>query len=73
MTILKHFQNSIGSFKDFENLIKYNGFKDKLHTFPKDPSFFDPTVGISARGDVISNKKYAFYGGGIDYKVRNFS
>lgn len=64
--ILRQFQNKINNYKDFEHVIQYNGFKKFNVNIPKDPSFNNPTNGISARGDLTANQELH---GGIDFKV----
>jgi hypothetical protein len=65
--ILNKLQNHVHDLNDFSHLIQYNGFHNKHADFPNDPSFTDPSSGISARNDVTGN----YFEGGIDFKCVN--
>lgn len=63
--ILKNLQNEVKDIESFKDLILYNGYKKRNPLIKDDPSFRDPTNGISARNDLLTGQFY----GGIDFKV----
>lgn len=65
--ILNYLQKKVKNLKDFSHLIQYNGFKKRIEDFPKDPSYNDPSSGISARYDLMGG----IFNGGIDFKCVN--
>ena len=53
--ILKHFENGIKTLDQFVELMQYNGYQRKQLDFLDDPSFNNPSVGLSSRGDLEKN------------------
>ena len=56
------------NFKDFKNVMRYNGYKLNKSDFPDDPSNNNPGFGISSRYDL--DKEYNL-SGAIDCKITN--
>jgi hypothetical protein len=66
--IFKFLNKNVKNFKDFKNVMRYNGFKLNRKDFPDDPSNNNPGFGISSRYDL--DKEY-YLSGGIDCKITN--
>ena len=62
--IYKLLQKNISNLEDFRKAIQYNGFKQPNSNIPNDPSYNDPTNGISSRSDLLGSPH-----GGVDFKV----
>ena len=60
--IVQNLINDVNNLNDFENLIKYNGYKKINNKIKDDPSYDDPSNGIAARDSDF---------GAIDYKIVN--
>jgi hypothetical protein len=68
--IFKRFEPGIRNFRQFKNVMRYNGYKQKLEDFQDDPSVTSPGHGISARFDL---EKFDMnnLSGGLDCKLTN--
>lgn len=64
--IFKKLHKDVKSFKDFKDVLRYNGFKLNRKDFPDDPSNLNPGYGISSRYDLDQEFNLS---GGIDCKV----
>jgi hypothetical protein len=63
--ILKSLHKNVHDIYDFASLIQYNGYKNPNPKIKNDPSFNDPSNGISSRDDISNNDPH----GGVDFKI----
>jgi len=56
----------VKNFKDFKNVLRYNGYKLNNSEFPDDPSYKNAGFGISSRYDLDQEFNLS---GGTDCKV----
>ena len=66
--IFKFLNKNVKNFKDFKDVMRYNGYKLNRDDFPDDPSNKNPGFGISSRYDL--DKEY-YLSGAIDCKITN--
>lgn len=67
--IYSHLDKSINDIKSLSKAIVYNGFNNKKSNIPNDPSYSDPSNGISSRDDLNTHDEEKVPHGGVDFKV----
>jgi hypothetical protein len=68
--IFKRFEPGIKKFRQFKNVMRYNGYNQILEDFHDDPSVKSPGHGISARFD-LEKADMTNLSGGLDCKLTN--
>jgi hypothetical protein len=65
--IYNKLQDNVKDTISFRDVLQYNGYGKKTELVPNDPSYSDPSNGISSRADLLGNGNYH---GGVDFKVK---
>ena len=68
--IFKRMEKGVKNFRNFKNVMRYNGYKLNLQYFQDDPSNNSPGHGISSRFD-LEERELNNLSGGIDCKLTN--